>query len=198
MMRLNYHMLCRKIIVFIFVLIGNFMRTLDKNWFCVLFKWKISRFPFDTKNFTGYSFAFLLQCILSWHNFCISSCMISFGIGSFLFGIAISKDLKNYQNLINKSAKIQKNQISTKKYIARFIELQRIMKQLSHSGVYYTHLMNENLKKINFSFKVTGNVFGFVSTNVGDSISMVHRNIVYHTATIWNGTSLVDFFYFNF
>lgn len=74
-------------------------------------------FPFDTKTVLGYSLAFLLQYVMFTSLFLIVGCILTLGIGGFIFGLSICNDLKNDL----KSIKGSKKKSKIEKQLAKFI-----------------------------------------------------------------------------
>ena len=92
-------------------------------------------FPFDSHSPIGYLIAFILECIILWHCFCLSLSTINYSIGIYQFAIASTKELKNYLDRIKENAKIKSKQFAMEKNITEFIESQTMAKQLSHDLV---------------------------------------------------------------
>lgn len=66
-----------------------------------------------------------------WHNFYLALCLVSFGIGSFLFAITLAKFLEDAVYDINAKAKKKRNRSKVWHDLIDFIELQMAGKQLS-------------------------------------------------------------------
>lgn len=96
------------------------------------FSFMIVRFPFDWKNPCGYLIAFTLQFTMLIGLYFYVACTFSFGIGIYMFGIALINDIKTNFHSINKSANSTKNnQIRLFKLLSDAIRLDSIVKQLS-------------------------------------------------------------------
>lgn len=97
----------------------------------------IYRFPFDSKTPAGYLTAFAFQCILQCHNFLFSLGLVCFGIGTFLFGIALAKILRINLRRINKDAKNKRNRLAAANALSEMIEIQSAEKQLSSCEFFF-------------------------------------------------------------
>lgn len=71
------------------------------------------RFPFDWRNPIGYLIALSSQFIADTYFFIFVACVVAFGLGIFLFLLAAAKDIKTDLRLLNKCAKLTKNQLRT-------------------------------------------------------------------------------------
>lgn len=89
------------------------------------------RFPFDSKTPIGYMAAFILECIVFWHNFWLALCLVCFGIGSFLYALPLAEFLQNNLYHINENAKSKQNKSIAANDLSDFIELNTTGKQLS-------------------------------------------------------------------
>lgn len=97
------------------------------------------RFPFDINNPFGYLVAFTLQYIVFACMFINIACFASTGIGSWMFAIAYTKDIRNVLNQIDGIAENPKNQTEIKEKLSEFIVQHSLGKKLSHIMLY---LMN--------------------------------------------------------
>lgn len=95
--------------------------------------------PFDWKNLPGYLVAFVIQSTIVWHNFCFTACLVTFGIGMFLFVITITKDIKFCLHQVNKKAKNKNHQLDANKKLSKFIESFSLAKQLSDKKCFWPH-----------------------------------------------------------
>lgn len=100
----------------------------------------ICRFPFDWMNPIGYIVPMILQYILISCELSLIACIISTGLGAFLYTICIVKDLISILNSINndwKESKENKSNITSKhlrmmsKQFRSFVEFHGIVKRFS-------------------------------------------------------------------
>lgn len=94
------------------------------------------RFPFDWRNPIGYLIALSSQFIADTYFFIFVACVIAFGLGIFLFLLAAAKDIKTDLRLLNKCAKITKNQLRSLKRLSDFIEFHLRLNELSNCSNY--------------------------------------------------------------
>lgn len=62
---------------------------------------------------------------------CFASCLVTLGIGMFLFAMTVTKDIQCLLHRLNKKAKHRRNECDAKKGLSEFIELFPEIKQLS-------------------------------------------------------------------
>lgn len=72
----------------------------------------------------------MIEALVVFHNLHFTSSMANFGIGSYLFAIAQSKDIKCTLYRINDSAKKRRNRRTDMESFADFIKLESTAKQL--------------------------------------------------------------------
>lgn len=108
-----------------------YVDTPKYNWKSKYFRLSIDRFPFNPKTPIGYIVASIVEYFVFWHNFYLALCLVSFGIGSFLFAVTLAKFLENTLYHINIKAKKKKTQSTAWHELIDFIELQMDGKQLS-------------------------------------------------------------------
>lgn len=82
-----------------------------------------------------------MQYIEASCNFSLVACLISLGVGAFLFEIAAAKDGRNNLREINKSAKTHKNQQKILSQLGDYFKLHSNMKQLSNKSTCFWHLI---------------------------------------------------------
>lgn len=90
--------------------------------------------PFDWQNPLGYLIYFIIQSITVWHNFCFTSCMVTFGIGNFVMAMTGTKDMKNCLYQFNKSAKRKRYRSNAKKRLSEFVRQFPKTKKLSNKS----------------------------------------------------------------
>lgn len=166
MIHLNSRFLCRKICCM-------FQRILlcNQNVFDLS-----SSYPFNPKTLAGFFVAFILQCIVLWHILMYSTILVSFGINSYLFGIASTKFLVCALHQTNESVKSGTNRLAAVSHLNNFIELQSAAKQLSFFFQCVIFIHRFSLIKFMYiiDVQVVATVLGLVSTNNCASIYMVH------------------------
>lgn len=89
------------------------------------------RFPFGTKNPSGYFMAFILSCIIIACEFLVTSTTLSLAIGSYLVAISNTRDLKGILRFIKRQTQIDGIQLKCLKKFEQFIHLHSTAKQLS-------------------------------------------------------------------
>lgn len=119
---LNYQLHCGEIIADILML---------KNQFEYIFDYTIQRLPFDWQNPFGYLIANIIYYILILYELMIGACVISFGFGSYLVGIAMSKSIKSSLYSIDQSIRVKSEKNLLFDQLTEFIQLHSITKQLS-------------------------------------------------------------------
>lgn len=133
--------------------------------------------PFNWMNLPGYLTVFVIQSIMVWHNLCFTACLVTFGIGVFLFVITVTEDIKSSLRQINTKAKRNKHQLDANKELSQFIECFSVAKQLSSKNVFGLTSWDSNLT---FFFTILlqfdNQLFGRIRCNDDASlIFMVHR-----------------------
>lgn len=89
------------------------------------------RFPFDTKNLTGFLIAVVIEYIFLLNlNFLMTSFM-SIAIGPNLILISITQDLKCSLKTLNRNARVNKNETEITQQFNQIIQLHSNAKQLS-------------------------------------------------------------------
>lgn len=93
------------------------------------------RYPFNTKNPLGFLFAATIQYVMLLNVWFFVACLISTGIGCFLFVLSLVDDTKVCLRSLNKSAKTPGiPSIHLKKYL-KFIQLHSNTKQLRSNKI---------------------------------------------------------------
>lgn len=87
------------------------------------------RLPFDWKNPFGFIIAIVLESIGIWFGVSFTACLVTFGIGSYLFEITFTKIIKRSLRNINHSAKKKKSKIELMKQLSDYIEHQTAEKR---------------------------------------------------------------------
>lgn len=96
---------------------------------CILL-YHFFRFPFDINNPVGYLIAFTLQYIVFACMFINIACFASTGIGSYMFAIGITKDVRSVLNPINDIGKTRQNQAEIEKQLSEFVVQHSLGKKL--------------------------------------------------------------------
>lgn len=78
------------------------------------------------------------QYVAAKYCFTFVACLISFGLGIFLFAIAAIDDVKNDLRVINEKAKFKRKRLHALKRLANFVQFHSSLKQLGHH-IYETH-----------------------------------------------------------
>lgn len=92
----------------------------------------ISRFPFDTKNATGYSIATILQYLMAFYLVFSTAIMINLGIGAYLLGMSLANDLKcDLHSFIDSKISTEGNQMHALQQLAHFCHFHSIAKRLN-------------------------------------------------------------------
>lgn len=113
----------------------NSCRTRNKYLFyCTHFL----RFPFDWRNPIGYLVALTLQYTANVRFFKLVACLVATGLGAFSFELSMTTHVKTDLKLINESAKMKENRLSTLKRLSEFIEFHSRLKELSILTNYMT------------------------------------------------------------
>lgn len=90
-----------------------------------------SRFPFDWKNPLGYLIAITIEYIMFIFVFLYGGGEVCFGIGSFLFSVAASTDIKADLKEIGMHGVLPENRKWTLYKLSNFIQVHAQLKQLS-------------------------------------------------------------------
>lgn len=98
---------------------------------------KIVRFPFDSKNLSGYIIAVILQYIILAYELFVVACTISIVNGALWFTISTTIDLKFILKSINRNGKSYARESDLKKFI-----------KLLHELIY----MHANVKQLSKTF----------------------------------------------
>lgn len=91
----------------------------------------IRRFPFDAKSPLGFSIALTFQFTILSYAVVIAGCVIALAIGSYSYGVVLSKALKVSLNSINRHVRRKKNEICILDEIIEFVQFHSRGKQLS-------------------------------------------------------------------
>lgn len=95
--------------------------------------WLFQRLPFDWKNPLGYLIAACLQYVMTKCFFIYVASLSSFGIGFYLFSMAMSEDMKLNLNSIKRDSKTRRHQSEAIKQLAKFVQIHTLSKQLSNT-----------------------------------------------------------------
>lgn len=93
------------------------------------------RLPFDWKNPIGYSFAVIIQYLLTARVLTFGAGAMALGYGTFLVLLSLAKDTEGDLNLINKSPKAKRDQTLILERLSEFIQNHSHAKQLSDDVV---------------------------------------------------------------
>lgn len=92
---------------------------------------KIRRFPWDWQTPTGYFLAVIIQYIQTVYLFLFASISFSIGIGGFLFGNTVMKDMCAIINSINDNAQFDGNRTQMMEQLSQLIETHSFALELS-------------------------------------------------------------------
>lgn len=92
---------------------------------------RISRFPFNWRNLIVYLVVVILQYVILTQFFVLGAGLVFAGVGSFLFAVTATKDLKKNLRSFNKCAILAKNRSRILSQLSDSVELHSALKQLS-------------------------------------------------------------------
>lgn len=133
----NYQMQCGENTVIIF-----FPATEFHAQFMNYFSLENQRFPFDTKNPTGFPVGIAIQYIQAICPMVAVKCFTICGFGTCALLFPLTKDIKNALEAINANAKRKKTRSKIVKQFAQFIQFHSKSIQLSH--VHICKIVNRN------------------------------------------------------
>ena len=102
--------------------------------FRLFYFFSIQRTPFDSKNPIGFIIAITFQYITIAYGLHVIACVLSLGIGAFMFAMASTEEIKFALNTFNKVVNDQitpDNRLFILQQFAVFIHAHSIVKQLS-------------------------------------------------------------------
>lgn len=108
----------------------------------------IKRLPFDWNTPIGYLVATILQYILSAISFTVVGCIVSCGIGGFLFALAMTSDITEILNSINDDAKSTETEQMAVQQLRDYIQMYSMLKELGRSDHIRYELIIENFHLI--------------------------------------------------
>ena len=104
-----------------------------KNILCkFVFFVTLLRYPFNWRNPITYFVAISYQYYTAIYLFRFVACLISFGLGIFLFAISATNDIKNDLKLMNDKAKTKRNRVRILKCLSSFVQFHSAVKKLSN------------------------------------------------------------------
>lgn len=147
---------------------------------CYIFS--IWRLPFDWRNPFGYFIAISIDLLFFWYEMMISTYILALGIGSYFFGIAMSKSIKRSLFSISQSAdtKIELKVISEQ--FAEFIEFHSRAEQLSDLNFlhFYWFFKKKLINILNFVHYQCGlSVFGYIRRFHHDIVFVQFNNYMW-------------------
>lgn len=91
----------------------------------------IRRFPWNWKNPFGFLIAIAIQNALFSYALMIGACLVAFGIGAYLYEIAVSNCIKGSLFAINRNTQAKADQSILLEQFIEFLKLHSNAKQLS-------------------------------------------------------------------
>lgn len=104
---------------------------------CLFYSLSLKRFPFDTHNPIGYLIAFVVEYIVLAYEFFIVACTLALGIGTFWFGISITKTIQCILHAIGNQSQANKQSNQLKVLFSEYVHAHAEIKQLSVISIKY-------------------------------------------------------------
>lgn len=135
----------------------------------------IERFPFNWRNPFGYLIAASIQCIEVLNSLTFVACMISLGVGAFLFAVAGAKAATIILKEINENAKSKnKNKLENRqrilKQLAAYIQFHWSLKKFSSNFKKFHIVPHKKHQPICFKLQSFFQTCAFVSSSVSTSV----------------------------
>lgn len=114
-MLLNYHVQCGELI--------QTKKNYPKTTLVNRTEFFSRRFPFDWRNPVGFMIAMTTQYVMFLYGIKVPACVLALSIGSYLYSIALSKDVKGSLFMFKRNIQSKADQSLLLEQLAEFIDL---------------------------------------------------------------------------